>query len=102
MTCSAWHIWHIRIRFLNEPMRQIAQTVKARSKDEAERKAGEYLAGRGMMVYEVIMQNRRASRSERSDVAVNALVGRTVTQRSTDIKLTGIDSKLIEEHRTEK
>ena len=57
MTCSAWHIWHIRVGFQNEPMRQIAQTVKARSKDEAERKAGEYLSGRGLMVYEVIMQN---------------------------------------------
>jgi len=54
---SAWKFWHIRVGFPNEPMRQIAQTVKARSKDEAERKAGEYLAGRGMMVYEVIMQN---------------------------------------------
>jgi len=62
MTCSAWHIWHIRVGFPNEPMRQIAQTVKARSKDEAERKAGEYLAGRGLMVSEVIMQNARLDR----------------------------------------
>ena len=73
MTCSAWHIWHIRVGFPNEPMRQIAQTVKARSKDEAERKAGEYLAGRGMMVYEVIMQNapregRAAARTLDADV----------------------------------
>ena len=66
MTGSAWHIWHIRVGFLNEPMRQIAQTVKARSKDEAERKAGEYLAGRGTMVYEVIMQNATVHLRDRS------------------------------------
>jgi len=75
MTCSAWHIWHIRVGFQNEPMRQIAQTVKARSKDEAERKAGEYLSGRGLMVYEVIMQNAPLQTASGTRASLQAVVG---------------------------
>ena len=56
---TAWKIWHIRVEFPSEPMRLIPQTVKARSKDEAERKAGEYLAGRGTMLYEVILPGEK-------------------------------------------
>jgi len=71
---SAWKVWHIRVTFLHEQPRFISHTVKARSKDEAERKAGAYLSGRGTMLYEVLTQNAPHQVLERSDNNLQAEV----------------------------
>lgn len=43
---SVWEVWHIRVAMPFGGLHTIGQTVKARSKDEAERKAVRLLAGR--------------------------------------------------------
>jgi hypothetical protein len=54
---SEWSDWGILVSFPDRPLRRISETVKARSKDEAERKAAKFLSGRGTLLFEVIEPN---------------------------------------------
>jgi len=44
--CSAWKTWHIKVAFSHGAMKTIAQTVKARTEEEAARKASLYVTGK--------------------------------------------------------
>ena len=52
-TGSDWKQWHILVAFPGQPLRHISETVLARSKEEAETKAGKFLSGRGTILYKV-------------------------------------------------
>jgi hypothetical protein len=54
---SVWKRWHILVAFPGRPLRHISETVTARSKEEAERKAGKFLSGRGTIIYKVCLPN---------------------------------------------
>jgi len=50
---SLWQTYRIEVRFEFEKPYFIDHTVKARSKEEAEKKAAKYLQGRGRMFFTV-------------------------------------------------
>jgi hypothetical protein len=54
---SEWSDWGILVSFPDRPLRRISETVKARTKDEAERKAARFLLGRGTLLFEVLNPN---------------------------------------------
>ena len=61
---NAWKTWSIRIHWNNQipdnEFKTIQQTVKARNKDEAERKAMRLLSGRFAGVFEVYENTKPA------------------------------------------